>query len=127
MPRQSLGSPSSKLQIHGCSGNLNQEEKQVNPSSPESEYVAAAESSSEYKLKTEKMIRSTLKTSRSIHLIPFLTLLCLLILYLCSHDPDPKGIDGIDMGGLLGPEKIGTAIGSRRALKKAGRWKIGNA
>jgi hypothetical protein len=28
---------------------------------------------------------------RSVHLIPLLTILCFLLLFLCSHDPSPSG------------------------------------
>ncbi|XP_020572065.1 uncharacterized protein LOC110018928 [Phalaenopsis equestris] len=84
--------------------------------SPTSESQASP--SSDYKFKTEKIFRSNSKSNKCIHLIPLLTLLCLLILYLCSHDPNPKGFDGM---------KIGTTMESRRALKNAGRRKMGNA
>ncbi|KAK8925851.1 hypothetical protein KSP39_PZI018959 [Platanthera zijinensis] len=82
MQRQSQGSPSSKLQ--------NTQEKPVNQPSPaaESAATAAAESSSEeHDFKTEKPSRFNLKVDRSIHFIPLVTFLCILILFLNSHDP----------------------------------------
>ncbi|KAK8950483.1 hypothetical protein KSP40_PGU012504 [Platanthera guangdongensis] len=81
MQRQSQGSPSPKLQ--------NTQEKPVNQPSPaaESAAAAAASSSEEHDFKTEKPTRFNLKVDRSIHFIPLVTFLCILILFLYSHDP----------------------------------------
>ncbi|TVU15924.1 hypothetical protein EJB05_39482 [Eragrostis curvula] len=40
---------------------------------------------------------------RSVHLIPLLTILCFLLLFLCSHDPSPS--DMSSFGGKAGGRK----------------------
>lgn len=81
MQRQSLGSPSSKLQIHGGG----------------KEQKLQLEEADEEK-KAEKLLRPSSRTEKSIHLIPLLTLFCFLILYLVSHDPTQK--DLVNIGGF---------------------------
>ncbi|XP_077242910.1 uncharacterized protein LOC143883447 isoform X1 [Tasmannia lanceolata] len=74
MQRQSLGSSSSKLQIHGGKDEKFEEEE------------------SEEK-KAEKLVRSSFRTEKFVHLIPVLTIFCFLVLYLVSYDPsqnDPE-------------------------------------
>ncbi|RWV86035.1 hypothetical protein BHE74_00042441 [Ensete ventricosum] len=73
MQRQSLGSPGSKTRLSsgGATGRMEQQ--------PEEE------------MKAEKQIRWSVRADRSIHLIPILTILCLLVLFLFSHDPSPAG------------------------------------
>ncbi|KAH7687290.1 hypothetical protein IHE45_04G158300 [Dioscorea alata] len=104
MHRQSLGSPNSKLQIHGeIAGGGS----------------AVAEETDE--TKTEKMARFCSKSERSIHLIPLLTLFCLLVLYFFSHDPSPSDLTPI--GGevrVLDPKVVLGGEGrSHRGLKAA--------
>ncbi|XP_077234941.1 uncharacterized protein LOC143877078 [Tasmannia lanceolata] len=78
MQRQSLGSPSSKLQIHGGKDEkLEEEEKRK-------------ENEQEEEKKTEKLLRSSSRPEKFIHLIPVLMILCFLILYLASYDPSQK-------------------------------------
>ncbi|XP_008776692.2 uncharacterized protein LOC103696756 [Phoenix dactylifera] len=75
---------------------------------------------------------------RSIHLIPVLTVLCLLLLYLISHDPSPNELEklggdahllfqnagsateiGRNIGVGIGGGGGVTAIRSHRGLKEA--------
>ncbi|KAM0935386.1 hypothetical protein DsansV1_C29g0211261 [Dioscorea sansibarensis] len=106
MQRQSLGSPNSKLQIHG----------EIAGGGP-----AVAEEADE--TKSEKMARSCSKSERSIHLIPLLTLFCLLVLYFFSHDPSPSDLPSI--GGevrVLDPKVVLGGEGrSQRGLKATTR------
>uniref|UniRef100_A0A0A9FPH0 Uncharacterized protein n=1 Tax=Arundo donax TaxID=35708 RepID=A0A0A9FPH0_ARUDO len=41
---------------------------------------------------------------RSVHLIPLLTLLCFLLLFLCSHDPSASDVSSFE--GKAGSRKI---------------------
>ncbi|XP_072987237.1 uncharacterized protein [Typha latifolia] len=73
MQRQSIGSPSSKPQINsGGGGGGAAEEKEIKEEKPTGS--------------------SSRRTERSIHLIPLLTLLCFLLLYLFSHEPSPDDL-----------------------------------
>ncbi|KAK1285092.1 hypothetical protein QJS10_CPB20g01211 [Acorus calamus] len=84
MQRQSFGTPSSKqlLQMDG-------DDEKRRRSSPVGGGVVEDE---EEEIKAEKFDRSaTARVERTVHLIPLLVLLCFLILYLRSYDPDsPK-------------------------------------
>jgi hypothetical protein len=71
MQRQSIGSP---IRVHAVAG-------KVAPIAPEAEDI-----------KPEKPIRPSYTKERSVHLIPLLTLFCLLVLYLSSHDPSTAGL-----------------------------------
>ncbi|XP_020703166.1 uncharacterized protein LOC110114581 [Dendrobium catenatum] len=104
MQRQSLGSPSSKLEIHGGSRVVNKEEKRKSGFSPAADSTA---STSAEDIKTEKPIRPNMKSERSIHLVPILILLCFTILYLFSHEPST--------------EDSNAGVWSHRALKEDGR------
>ncbi|PIA58663.1 hypothetical protein AQUCO_00500540v1 [Aquilegia coerulea] len=99
MQRQSLGggSPGSKLHLQGVGVGgkddkklLIEDEQQQN----RKDMVGVAlEEDEEEKKKMIDHNRSSLtfRAEKSIHLIPILILFCLLVLYLCSYDPPPKG------------------------------------
>ncbi|KAK8639961.1 hypothetical protein V6N13_138327 [Hibiscus sabdariffa] len=91
MQRQSLGSPSSKLRIHGgeeCSVSVDQKRQLIiddddaKDSKPRRLSFSPSSSS----------LTSPPKPEKLIHLIPVLTLLCLLILYLNSHNPSQSDL-----------------------------------
>ncbi|KAL0446451.1 UNVERIFIED_CONTAM: hypothetical protein Slati_1773000 [Sesamum latifolium] len=90
MQRQSLSSPSSKL-VQDERESLKQF-----PSSSSSHLSAMNGSEECCRVEEEelkKMMMMRLKPPHTyIHLIPFLTLLCFLILYLSSHDPSPNDL-----------------------------------
>ncbi|KAJ1280415.1 hypothetical protein BS78_04G230800 [Paspalum vaginatum] len=56
-----------------------------------------------------KADRARLARERTIHLIPLLTFLCFLLLFLCSHDPTPS-----DMSSFAGGDAGGVRSGNRR-------------
>ncbi|XP_072963778.1 uncharacterized protein [Typha angustifolia] len=87
MQRQSIGSPGSKIQIKGgvFAGGA----------------AVAVSEVEEEEVKAEKPIRSSLRADRSIHLIPLLTILCFLVLYLLSHDPSPNDLASFGIGARL--------------------------
>ncbi|KAK8502217.1 hypothetical protein V6N13_122631 [Hibiscus sabdariffa] len=96
MQRQSLGSPTSKLRIHGgeeSSVSVDQKRQLIiddddgKDSKPRRLSFSPASSS----------LTSPPKPEKLIHLIPVLTLLCLLILYLNSHNPSQS--DSTEIGG----------------------------
>ncbi|XP_010933435.1 uncharacterized protein [Elaeis guineensis] len=128
MQRQSLGAPGAKLQVNGNGGGGEREERRKSAAG-----VAAAAVAVEEDIKVEKLIRSSSRMERSIHLIPLLTVLCLLLLYLISHDPTPKELEilggdahllfqnagsATEIGRNIGTGGI-TAIRSHRGLKEA--------
>ncbi|XP_042389420.1 uncharacterized protein LOC121981122 [Zingiber officinale] len=104
MHRHSLGSPATKPQPAGGEGGSDEIEQ-------------------------DKRIRWCPRADRSIHLIPLLTLLCLLVLYLISHNPSPKDLEifsGRGRGAALGdePKEVSavvraSAVISDRGLKAA--------
>ncbi|KAL1315775.1 uncharacterized protein LOC107487174 isoform X1 [Arachis duranensis] len=77
MHRQSLGSPSSKLH-HGVA--LADHHALPADDAPKPHRMSSPPHRPPHKL---------------IHLIPLLTLLCFLILYLCSHTPSPSDLDHV--------------------------------
>ncbi|KAG0460506.1 hypothetical protein HPP92_020803 [Vanilla planifolia] len=140
MQRQLLGSQSSKLQIHGGIGSLEEERRgSLVPVELDSSSSLSAASSSEEEdgeMKAEKVTRSRSKIGRSIHLVPLFTLLCFLILYLCSHEVSSEVLasDGAASGVVipqgeefmaggsrgLAREKTAAELGSLRPLKGDG-------
>ncbi|XP_042019860.1 uncharacterized protein LOC121767608 isoform X1 [Salvia splendens] len=80
MQRQSLGSPSSKLV---------KDESQSSSSSSLGEECQQQQQQQQEQLK--KLNPKTPMPQSYIHLIPLLTLLCFLILYLSSHNPSLNG------------------------------------
>ncbi|URD80887.1 hypothetical protein MUK42_19009 [Musa troglodytarum] len=89
MQRQSLGSPGPKPLVSAVAGGAEREEKRKSIGSA---VVGATDA--------DKGIRASPRAERLIHLIPVLTILCLLVLYLFSHDlslPDSQTLDGAEM------------------------------
>ncbi|KAG6407573.1 hypothetical protein SASPL_130565 [Salvia splendens] len=84
MQRQSLGSPSSKL--------VKDESQSSSISSSSSPQTAAYEEECQLK----KLNPKTAAPHSYIHLIPLLTLLCFLILYLSSHNPSLHEFNGVN-------------------------------
>ncbi|XP_044502099.1 uncharacterized protein LOC123223095 [Mangifera indica] len=97
MHRQSLGSPVSKLHIHG--GELSKEDSRL------TELVSSSSSSlsDDDQSKTTKPRRfsispppaslsSQFKSENLVHVIPLLTLFCFLVLYLSSHSPSQSDL-----------------------------------
>ncbi|KAL0296355.1 UNVERIFIED_CONTAM: hypothetical protein Sradi_6687600 [Sesamum radiatum] len=85
MQRQSLGLPSSKL-VQG-----ERDSQKQFPSSHLPTVINGEECCKVQEEELKKMMR--LKPPHTyIHLIPILTLLCFLILYLSSHDPSPNDL-----------------------------------
>ncbi|KAG1362015.1 hypothetical protein COCNU_10G002340 [Cocos nucifera] len=128
MQRQSLGAPGAKLQVNGNGGGGEREERRKSAAG----VAAAAAVAVEEDIKVEKLIRSNSTMERSIHLIPLLTVLCLLLLYLISHDPTPKELEVLggdahllfqnagsatEIGRNIGVGGV-TAIRSHRGLKE---------
>ncbi|XP_038982318.1 uncharacterized protein LOC120110790 [Phoenix dactylifera] len=97
MQRQSLGAPGAKLQVNGNSDGGEREERRKSSAGVGAAAAAAAAAAAvageEEDIKVEKLIRSSSRMERSIHLIPVLTVLCLLLLYLISHDPSPNELE----------------------------------
>ncbi|TYI34370.1 hypothetical protein ES332_A03G004200v1 [Gossypium tomentosum] len=85
MQRQSLGSPTSKLHIHGgeeiTGAIVDEDDRRKDSKSRRLTFSASSSSSSPL------LLPSSPKSEKLIHLIPILTLLCFLILYLNSHSP----------------------------------------
>ncbi|RRT38256.1 hypothetical protein B296_00041545 [Ensete ventricosum] len=75
MQRQSLGSPGPKPLVSAVPGGAEREEKRKSIGIA---VVGATEA--------DKGIRASPRAERLIHLIPVLTILCLLVLYHFSHD-----------------------------------------
>ncbi|KAE8677542.1 ubiquitin carboxyl-terminal hydrolase 12-like [Hibiscus syriacus] len=96
MHRQSLGSPSSKLRIHGGeeSSIADVQKRQLIIDDDDGKDVKSRRlSSSPSSLSpTSSLFTSPTKPEKLIHLIPVLTLLCLLILYLNSHSPSQSDL-----------------------------------
>lgn len=109
MQRQSLGSPVSKLHIHGGGGGSSKEDlrlTELHPSSSSSSSTSPTVYDDDDESKTTKPRRFSLsppplalssslsthsRPEKLIHLIPLLTLFCFLVLYFSSHSPSPSG------------------------------------
>ncbi|XP_057483947.1 uncharacterized protein LOC130770472 [Actinidia eriantha] len=94
MQRQSLGSLGTKLHIHGVLGakeeNLTgEDQKRKNQASS---LAAADEDNNE----SQKPHKSPPKPEKFNHLIPILTVLCVLLFYLSSHDPSQADLAQFD-------------------------------
>ncbi|PSS11791.1 Cysteine-rich venom protein like [Actinidia chinensis var. chinensis] len=90
MQRQSLGSPGSKLHIHGELG-ANEENLTGKDQKRKDQASSLAADADEDNDKSQKPHKSSPKPEKFIHLIPILTVLCFLVLYLSSHDPSQTG------------------------------------
>ncbi|KAJ8510831.1 hypothetical protein OPV22_001265 [Ensete ventricosum] len=114
MQRQSLGSPGPKPLVSAVPGGAEREEKRKSIGIA---VVGATEA--------DKGIRASPRAERLIHLIPVLTILCLLVLYHFSHDlslPDSQTLDGSEMRldskvGVSGADKGGVVL----AIQQIGR------
>ncbi|XP_064988533.1 uncharacterized protein LOC135626816 [Musa acuminata AAA Group] len=80
MHRQSLGSP-------GASGGDGKEEKRRSIIGASGSAVTAPPEKPEAAFDADKLIRTSTRADRSIHLIPVFTILCLVVLYFFSHEP----------------------------------------
>ncbi|KAM3686496.1 hypothetical protein ACB098_10G006700 [Castanea mollissima] len=95
MQRQSLGSPVSKL--HHSHGGGSSKDDDTPITDIDSKRI---EDDDDEEHKTTKLHRQSLsftlspppKPEKFIHVIPILTLLCFLILYLCSHSPSQSDL-----------------------------------
>ncbi|XP_059655103.1 uncharacterized protein LOC132302271 isoform X2 [Cornus florida] len=130
MHRQSLGSPASKLHSHG--GIEAVEEKD------EADQVCRLTNNEEDNNKSQKAHKSPSRSEsyKFIHLIPILTVICFLILYLSSHNPSQNDlaqfnglkrsselIDIDDVGRFLEIKKGGVlAIRGLRKLQEISRY-----
>ncbi|KAG2676681.1 hypothetical protein I3760_12G064600 [Carya illinoinensis] len=89
MHRQSLGSPATKLHGHGGAKDdtlIVEDPKRGGGGDDDYEYKA---------LKPRRLSLSSptpLRPEKFVHVIPLLTLLCFLILYLCSHSPSQSDL-----------------------------------
>ncbi|KAI3822315.1 hypothetical protein L1987_09904 [Smallanthus sonchifolius] len=160
MHRQSLGSPAYKLHSHGVlfagdgvikndiDSNLISEDLQSHRKDKLASCSASGADDEQRKSPKPYLQRHILISSstRLVHLIPLLTFLCFLILYLSSHDPSRKDlaqftgfttisskktvIDSIDLddnagGGFLEIEKNDAlAIRSMRNLQQQERHRL---
>nr|XP_023898665.1 uncharacterized protein LOC112010547 isoform X1 [Quercus suber]POE52939.1 hypothetical protein CFP56_36114 [Quercus suber] len=93
MQRQSLGSPVSKLHSHGGGSSKDAD-------TPITDIDSKRIEDDDEEHKTTKLHRQSLsftlspppKPEKFVHVIPILTLLCFLILYLCSHSPSQSDL-----------------------------------
>ncbi|PWZ15661.1 hypothetical protein Zm00014a_018423 [Zea mays] len=75
--------------------------------------MAAAEDESSASHSSSKASRGwSARDERAIHLVPLLTFLCFLLLFLCSHDPSPADMSSFAGGG--GGGGGGARSGNRR-------------
>lgn len=156
MHRQSLGSPASKLHSHGIlfagagvikddiNSNFISEDLRKDKLASSSAGVADDEEHKSQKPYQQKSILVSSPT-KLVHLIPLLTFLCFLVLYLSSHDPSrtdlaqfsgftafsskKAAIDSIDIdnvgGGFLEIEKNDVlAIRSMRNLQQQEGYRL---
>ncbi|KZV18200.1 hypothetical protein F511_20149 [Dorcoceras hygrometricum] len=131
MQRQSLGSPLSKLH-HG--GIIVLKDDSSSSTSSVNEFLSSGveEEEVEEKAKKLKPKHKTAPAEIYVHLIPMLTLLCLLVLYLSSHNPSQIGSDlaefngykdSSDSGGSSDIQKLHQIGGSKRGGSPAVSWK----
>ncbi|KAF4383809.1 hypothetical protein CsatB_003653 [Cannabis sativa] len=96
MQRQSLGSPVSKLHSHGGpkedsliveDGDVKRKDLFASSSSSSSSAVDYDEDNHKATKPHRLSSPPPIKPHKFIHFIPLLTLLCFIVLYLCSHSP----------------------------------------
>ncbi|XP_024985844.1 uncharacterized protein LOC112521301 isoform X2 [Cynara cardunculus var. scolymus] len=103
MHRQSLGSPASKLHNHGVlfsiagagviKDDINNCFTLEDQRKDKIASCSAGTADDEHKSQKPYQQKSTLvSSSRLVHLIPLLTFLCFLVLYLSSHDPSRRDL-----------------------------------
>ncbi|XP_047306830.1 uncharacterized protein LOC124910251 [Impatiens glandulifera] len=92
MQRQSLGSPVAKLHLHANGGGVT-EGSPVKEDQKRKDIISCLLTADEDENKSQKLHKpSTTKPEKFIHLIPLLTVICFLVLYLSSHDPSQKDL-----------------------------------
>ncbi|GLT99702.1 hypothetical protein SLE2022_171250 [Rubroshorea leprosula] len=90
MQRQSLGSPVSKLHSHGGDDTIVAEDPRrrvAEDDDDDGEHKATKPCRLSFSPSSSPLSPSASRPRKFIHLIPILTLLCFLILYLSSHAP----------------------------------------
>ncbi|XP_022772302.1 uncharacterized protein LOC111314946 [Durio zibethinus] len=95
MQRQSLGSPSSKLHFHGgeeSSVAENHEKRREIIDDDERKDTKPRRLSFSPSSSPTSSLTSPPKPEKFIHLVPVITLLCFLILYLTSHNPSQSDL-----------------------------------
>ncbi|OMO93327.1 hypothetical protein COLO4_16960 [Corchorus olitorius] len=94
MQRQSLGSPSSKLHIHGGeeSSVSEDQKRRIIIDDDDRKDTKPRRLSFSPSSSPSSSLTSPPKPEKLIHLIPVLTLLCFLILYLSSHSPSQSDL-----------------------------------
>ncbi|KAI4314510.1 hypothetical protein L6164_027413 [Bauhinia variegata] len=103
MHRQSLGSPSSKLHIHGgAKEEILLAEEATRRDSVSSFHVDYDEDNNKTP-KSHRLSSPPPRPEKLIHLIPVLTLICFFILYLFSHSPSQS--DLAQFNGFKHPSK----------------------
>ncbi|KAI4328040.1 hypothetical protein L6164_020436 [Bauhinia variegata] len=105
MHRQSLGSPSSKFPIHGGAKeeNLVAEETKRRDSVSSSFHVDYDDDNNNKAPRNHRLSSPPPRPEKLIHLIPILTLICFIILYLFSHSPSQS--DLAQFNGFKHPSK----------------------
>lgn len=97
MHRQSLGSPAAKLHANGViivkESSSSPSTSPLSPSLLPSELQKKLPNNDEDEMSPKKSHKTTSSRhhEKLIHLIPILTLLCILVLYLFSHNPSQNG------------------------------------
>ncbi|KAL8150527.1 hypothetical protein V2J09_020335 [Rumex salicifolius] len=113
MQRQSLGSPSPRIHSHGRGGaSIEISSASPLPSSPSVSPVIVPCAVDDDDLKLEKLRRRRSSSppllragpEKYIHVIPIFTLLCFLVLFLCSHEPSPTEL--ADFKGFKHPSEL---------------------
>ncbi|KAI7729554.1 hypothetical protein M8C21_016664 [Ambrosia artemisiifolia] len=101
MHRQSLGSPASKLQSHGVQSEQ-PTTKDDNSASSSSDRATDNEQRKTQKPNQQKSLHesSSSSSNKLVHIIPILTFLCFLILYLSSHDPSNTDLGQTQFSGF---------------------------
>ncbi|XVE65325.1 hypothetical protein DITRI_Ditri07aG0172000 [Diplodiscus trichospermus] len=95
MQRQSLGSPSSKVHIHGgeeSSVAEDQKRRVIIDDDERKDYTKPRRLSFSPSSSPTSPLPPPFKPEKLIHLIPVLTLFCFLILYLTSHSPSQSDL-----------------------------------
>ncbi|KAJ6933192.1 hypothetical protein NC651_008571 [Populus alba x Populus x berolinensis] len=116
MQRQSLGSPVTKLHTNGGADTLSSSDnKLLFKDLPSSSLTPDADDLDHKSIKPRRFSSSSLSSILSspapapeklIHLIPFLTLFCFLVLFLVSHNPSQS-----DLAQFNGFKRISSHIG----------------
>ncbi|KAF6148527.1 hypothetical protein GIB67_042486 [Kingdonia uniflora] len=89
MQRQSLsGSPVSKHHSHGPGP-----KERNNEEEEEEEQVSTIKVRDDDEIKTEKLHHRSSRAEKSIHLVPIITIFCVLVLYLYSYDPPQQDLE----------------------------------